>query len=126
MTLKEVIRRLSLKVCTDLWNDAEVTGGYCSDMLSDVLAWARKGDLWFTVHTHVNIVPAGLVAGVAGIVVTGGRRPEAGTLKKAKEEGIVILQTERSSFEIAGELYCLLKKQKSKETKVSLEEILSK
>lgn len=71
---------------------------------------AKEGDLWFTLHGHVNIVAAGAVAGVTGIVITGGRKPEAKTLVKAKEEGINVFGADESTFEIAGKLYELLKK----------------
>ena len=30
----------------------EVTGGYASDLMSDVLANAEAGDLWLTLQTH--------------------------------------------------------------------------
>ena len=36
--------------------DEEVTGGYASDLLSDVIAHSRKGNVWITIQTHPNIV----------------------------------------------------------------------
>jgi len=34
----------------------ECSGGYVSDLLSDVMANAKAGDLWVTLQTHQNIV----------------------------------------------------------------------
>lgn len=112
MILREVAEKLGLINCTGSINlDEEVTGGYCSDMLSDVMAKARKGNLWFTIHTHINIVAAALVVEVAGVVITGGREPEEKVLIRAKEEGVPIFCTEQSTFEVAGKLYLYLSNQ---------------
>jgi len=106
MLLGQVAEKLGLRDCTSIGNyNEEVTGGYCSDMLSDVMAKAKKNNLWFTIHTHINIVAAALVVEVAGVVITGGREPEEKTLLKAREESVPIFQTDLSTFEIAGKFY---------------------
>jgi predicted transcriptional regulator len=83
----------------------EVTGGYASDLLSDVIAHGRKGNLWLTIQTHPNIVAVATMKELAGIILTGGREPDLGTLQKAEEEGIPILVTQVFTFELAGRLY---------------------
>ena len=65
---------------------AEVTGGYASDLLSDVLAHSEEGNLWVTLQTHENIVAVASMKGLAGIVLVGGRQPEEDTVKGKKKE----------------------------------------
>jgi BioD-like phosphotransacetylase family protein len=85
--------------------NVEVTGGYASDLLSDVIAHTRKGNLWITLQTHPNIVAVATMKELAGIILTGGREPDPGTLQKAEEEGIPILVSPAFTFELAGRLY---------------------
>jgi predicted transcriptional regulator len=42
---------------------------------------------------------------LAGIILTGGREPDAETVQKAEEEGIPILVSPLFTFELAGRLY---------------------
>jgi len=85
--------------------DEEVTGGYVSDLLSDVIAHSRKGNVWMTIQTHPNIVAVATMKELAGIILTGGREPDPSTLQKAEEEGIPILVSSVFTFELAGRLY---------------------
>ncbi|HEX3031385.1 MAG TPA: DRTGG domain-containing protein [Bacillota bacterium] len=87
-----------------------VTGAYCSDLLSDVMAHAQKDDLWITIQTHQNIVAVASLLELAGIIITGGGSPDPETITKAVKENIPVLTSELSSFEVAGRLYCLLGK----------------
>jgi len=85
----------------------EVTGGYASDLLSDVIAHGRKGNIWITIQTHPNIVAVATMKELAGIILTGGREPDSDTLQKAEEEGIPILLSPLLTFELVGRLYQL-------------------
>lgn len=108
MNLREIVEQLQLEVKANedsLSN--EVTGGYASDLLSDVIANAQEGDLWVTLQTHQNTVAVASMKGLAGIVLVNGREPEADTLKKATEENIPLLISALPSFELIGRLYKL-------------------
>ncbi len=83
----------------------EVTGGYASDLLSDVIANSRKGNIWVTLQTHPNIVAVASMKELAGIILTGGREPDSDTLQKAEEEEIPILVSPLYAFELVGKLY---------------------
>ena len=87
--------------------DVEVTGGYASDLISDVLAHARPGDLWVTLQTHQNVVAAASLKELAGIALVGGREPQEDTLQKAEQEGIPIVVSRMTAFELVGRLYGL-------------------
>jgi len=83
----------------------EVTGGYASDLLSDVIAHSHKGNIWVTIQTHPNIVAVAIMKELAGIILAGGREPDSDTLKKAEEEEIPILVSPLFTFEVVGKLY---------------------
>ena len=106
MTISDLVNSLDLKV--DAGKDRlreEVTGGYASDLLSDVIAHSRKGNVWITIQTHPNIVAVATMKELSGIILTGGRQPEADTIQKAEQEGIPILASPLFTFELVGRLY---------------------
>ncbi|KPL24474.1 MAG: serine kinase [Phycisphaerae bacterium SM1_79] len=108
MKLTELTQKLNLDVRsakTDL--DREVTGGYASDLLSDVLGNAEEGDIWVTLQIHQNIVAVASMKDLAGIILVNGREPEQETIEKAEAENIVIMVTDLPTFEIVGKLYDL-------------------
>ena len=106
MTLQEVVERLGLKPVSALSGlSQECTGGYVSDLLSDVMAGAKAGDVWITLQIHQNIVAVATLKELAAIIIIGGRQPEKQTLAKAEEEKIPILLTELPAFEVVGRLY---------------------
>jgi len=86
----------------------DVRNGYTGDLLSDVLAGARPGDVWTTIQRHANIVAVAKVAGIAAVVVAGGARPSDEVLRKAEAEGVPILATPDSLFGITGRIHRLL------------------
>lgn len=81
-----------------------VLGGYASDLLSDVMAHGRKGDIWITLQTHPNIIAVAVLKEISAIVVINNRDPEPETIKKAEAERIPILTTTMSTFELCGRL----------------------
>lgn len=104
MNLKDIAEKLNLKVVSGEI-DREVSGGYSSDLLSDVIANAQKDNIWITLQIHINIVAVANLQELSGIILINGRQPEEATLKKAKQENIPIMLTELSTFEIVGKLY---------------------
>jgi len=109
MKLKEIIEKLQLKFLTSQENlDEEVTGGYTSDLLSDVIANSKQGNLWITLQTHQNIIAVAKLKDLAGIIIVNNREPDEDTLAKAKEENVSLLGSERMAYEVSGKLYELI------------------
>jgi len=105
MKLQRIAEELSLTVrAAENKLDAKVTGGYAADLLSCVMAKARKGNVWVTLQSHLNIVAVAALLQLAGIIVTEGMTPDAATLEKANEEGIPILTTSQTTFTVVGRL----------------------
>ncbi|MGZ3523861.1 MAG: DRTGG domain-containing protein [Thermodesulfobacteriota bacterium] len=106
MTISDLVKPFGLKIETGKDRlDEEVTGGYASDLLSDVIAHSRKGNVWITIQTHPNIVAVATMKELSGIILTGGRQPEAETIQRAAQEGIPILTSPLFTFELVGRLY---------------------
>ena len=80
--------------------DKEISGGYCGDLLSWVMAYAQKGNLWITVQTHVNIVAIAVLLELSCIIVPEDINVEEETIKKSIEEDIAILKSHLNSFDI--------------------------
>jgi hypothetical protein len=108
MKLTELIQKLNLSVRSAKGSlEREVTGGYASDLLSDVLANSKEGNLWITLQIHQNIVGVASMKDLAGIILVNSREPESETLEKAEAEKVPIMVTEMPTFELIGMLYSL-------------------
>jgi len=108
MKLADIVEELQLTVKTGAGLlDREVTGGYVSDLMSDVMANANEGVLWVTLQIHQNIVAVAVMKSLAGIVLINGREPEPATVQKAETEGIPILVSGMPAFELVGRLFAL-------------------
>ena len=109
MTLTEIADRIGLKVLAGTAGlGREATGGYAGDLLSDVMAHSQAGQVWITLQGHLNVVAVAVLRELSGIIITGGREPAADTLAKAEAEGLPLLQSELSAFELCGRLHRLL------------------
>ena len=108
MDLQELINSLSLEVRTpELDLHREVSGGYVSDLLSDVIGNASKGNIWVTLQVHLNIIAVASLKELAGIILVNSRNPDADTLKKANAENIPIMTSTLPTFEVVRRLYAL-------------------
>jgi len=112
MKLNEIIEKLKLQVLTAQDKlDTKVSYGYTSDLLSDVIANSKEGNLWITLQTHQNIIAVAKLKDLAGIIIVNNRKPEEETLKKAEEENVPLITTEETAFNISGKLYQLISTQ---------------
>jgi len=108
MKVREAVEKLGLKVKTAASAlDQEITSGYASDLLSDVMANTREGVIWVTLQTHQNIVAVASLKELSGIVIVNQRQPEQETVQKAEAEGVPLLLTDMPAFEVIGKLYQL-------------------
>src|SRR5512143_1449515 len=107
MTLQEIIEQLNLKVLTSTGDLATVTptSGYTSDLLSCVMAGAKHGSIWVTLQAHINIVAVAALLEMSAVIITEGAQPDQATLDKAQQEGIVLLSTDKFTYEVVGRLW---------------------
>ena len=85
--------------------EADLTGCYISDLLSDVLAHASHGMLWITIQTHRNVISCATTKDIGAVLFICGRKPDPGVVSEADAEGIVLLSTKLAAYEAAGKLW---------------------
>lgn len=108
MNLSELADRLPLKAFAAPGGLARpVAGGYVTDLLSDVIAHGRKDDVWVTLQVHPNIVAVAVLKELAAVVLVNGRQPAPETLDQAERQGVVLLGSPLSAFELVGRLHGL-------------------
>lgn len=111
MKVDELVGKLGLRVINRGGNyEREITGGYTSDLLSDVMGNVEEGMVWITLQAHRNIIAVASLKEVAAIMLINGAKLDEESLKQASAEGVTILSTDMSSFEASGRLYSLLYK----------------
>jgi len=112
MKISDVLPVLDLKLISGhngLSN--KITGGYVSDLLSDVMGHAKEGDIWITLQTHQNIIAVASLKEISAIIIVKGLLPDQDTIEKSNIESIPVLSTDLDTFNIAGRLFELLKKE---------------
>lgn len=108
ITVAQVAESLGAQVVVKGDMDKVVKGCYISDLLSDVMAKSREGELWITLQIHPNIVAVSVIKGLSAILLTNNRQPEEETAKRAEKERMTILVYPGTTFEAAGKIYNLL------------------
>ena len=105
MTVQEVLELLEAKDRTpDTDKNTEVSCGYTCDLLSWVMAHGAAGMAWVTVQTHMNVIAVASLMEMAAVIIPEGIEMEAPSLEKAKDEGITVLQTGLTAYEICARL----------------------
>ena len=110
MRLDDIARELKLVELVppnEVEREAEVTRGYASDLLSDVLAHAPAGGVLVTLQVHLNVIAVAGHAELAAVVFAGGRTPDDEVVAKAAEEGLALSRAADDTFEVVGRLYGL-------------------
>jgi hypothetical protein len=107
MSLQQIIEQLELTVLTEPRDFVSIqpAGGYTSDLLSCVMAGAKGNYLWITLQAHLNIVAVAALLEVAAIIITENAQPDPATIAKANEQGVVLLSTPKTTYEIDGRLW---------------------
>jgi hypothetical protein len=110
MTVQDLCASLDLAV---LSGDAEalsrpVEGGYCGDLLSWVMGRAPQNGAWITIMGNVNVAAVAELADISCVILTEGVTPDAPLLERAQTDNIALLQSEKPSFDLAGEIYKML------------------
>ena len=108
MTVKEIIEKLDLQVLNEANLDAEVSGAYASDLLSDVMGNARSGQVWITMQTHKNVTAIASLKDIPAVILVRGGQPDPDMLEHAQDEDICILVSQDATYQVCGKLYALI------------------
>ncbi|MBA4408774.1 MAG: serine kinase [Bacteroidota bacterium] len=109
MKVSELVEKLGLTVYSGRKGlDREITGGYVSDLLSDVMGNAREGEVWITLQVHQNVMAIASLKDLVAVVLVNNLEPPESTVRHSNEENIPLLGANFSTFEIAGKIYQIL------------------
>ena len=108
MDVKTLKEKLDLKLLCGDDLERPVTGCYCGDLLSWVMSRAQENDVWLTVMGNINSVGVAVLADVACIILTENAALDADALKRAEQNGVIILQTEKNSYQMAAAISKLI------------------
>lgn len=104
MRVKDLETTLSLKPLNEVY-DKEIDGAFISDMLSDVMAGAKAGNVWVTVQTHKNTVAAANLVDVSAVIVVRGKKVPEDTIQMADRAKMTLFVTDLDTYQIAVKLY---------------------
>lgn len=89
--------------------DTNISDGYTSDMLSDVMANAPENSTLVTIQNHINTIAVSTLVGIKIIVVCHGRNIPDDMKQVAEKEGVGIITSRLSQFQAS----CAIGKQLS-------------
>lgn len=108
MRLHALAEALELKELTPVTDgEADITHGYASDLLSDVLAHAPEGGVLVTLQVHLNVIAVASHAGLKAVIFSCGRMPDDDIIERAAGEGLSLFSAKADTFELVGRLYGL-------------------
>jgi len=107
MSLPEIIEYIGGKLLTkprDL-SAIDVNSVYAGDLLSDVMASAGDCQVWVTIMQHQNSIAVASLLEIEAIIFAKDKKPEQSVIDKANQEGVVLISSPLTSFDISGKLY---------------------
>jgi len=102
--VKDLETTLNLKPLNEVY-DKDIDGAFISDMLSDVMAGAKAGNVWVTVQTHKNTVAAANLVDVSAVIVVRGKKVPEDTIQMADRAKMTLFTTDLDTFQVAVKLY---------------------
>ena len=82
--------------------DAEISGCFAADLMSDVLAFAHEGSLLVTGLATEQTIRTAAVKHLMAVVVVEGKKVGSDMLETAREETVSVFQTPLSKYEACG------------------------
>lgn len=106
MNLTQIKKLLN---CKNLTNenllDREIRYCFASDLMSDVLRFARTNCLLLTGITNIQVIQVAEILDLLGIIFVRGKLPESDVILLAEEKKLPLLATENLLFDTCGKLY---------------------
>ena len=103
MKFGEIAERLGGTIVVEN-NEGEITSAYTSDLLSDVMGHCGDESVLITIQNHLNAIAVCTLAGIEGIVLCHDRQPPEDMVEASRREGIGIMTTSLSQFEVSVKL----------------------
>jgi hypothetical protein len=98
MNVKDLAVALGAKILQPVGENEEVTAGYTSDLLSDVMANAKEGCALITIQAHLNTVAVASLVGASVILICNDHPIPSDMIAAAEKEGVAVIQTDKNQF----------------------------
>ena len=106
MRLNEIIELLAAEVIVNKDDTDVIAETACaSDLMSDVLSFAKPGGILLTGLTTIQVIYTAELAELKAICFVRGKRPPKDTVRLAESKGVVLLRTNLPMFESCGRLH---------------------
>ncbi|HWP69416.1 MAG TPA: hypothetical protein VN437_08940 [Rectinemataceae bacterium] len=105
MRIRDLAGIVDAEIIQGVYEDAEVSGGYTSDLLSDVMAHAKAREALITIQAHRNTIAVAGLVGASAIILCNGRPVPEDMIEAARDEGIALLRTDFNQYEVSGRLW---------------------
>ena len=93
------LEKLGFTCLQDRYDDANLTGGYTSDLLSDVMANLQDGQVLITIQAHKNTIAVASLADAPAVVFCHGRQAAPDVIEAAAKEGIALFSSSGNQFD---------------------------
>ena len=104
MTVNDILSVIDGRiVCGD--GEREINGVYVGDLLSRAMSHVSADCLWVTIMSNVNVVAVATLTEPAAILLAEDVSLQSDALDGAKENGITVISTPLSAYEICVKLY---------------------
>lgn len=111
MKVQDIPQSIDCETYTPGQSESQISGGYTSDLLSDVMANAEAGNALITIQAHKNTVAVANLVGLPAIILCNGRSAPADMLDTAKQQEIAVFSTKLNQFETSHLLAQALEKE---------------
>ena len=106
MKMKEILTLLGGRLlCGAPQDDHEFTSAFASDMMSDVLAYAKDQPVLLTGLNNPQAVRTALMLDMRCVIFVRGKDPAEAVVDLARQSGIALLATPLTMYEAGGRLY---------------------
>lgn len=106
MTIQDMVKVLSARVlCGENRLDRTVHSAFCSDLMSDVLAFVNEKTVLITGIINPQVIRTAEMLDIRCLIFVRGKVPGDMVLEQAKDLGITVLTTGDSAFTTCGKLY---------------------
>ena len=103
------LSELGFSCLQDQFKDVDLTGGYTSDLLSDVMSNLKEGQALITIQAHKNTIAVAALSGAVAVVFCHGRSVADDVVEAAATEGIALFTTPDNQFEATVKMSCALR-----------------
>lgn len=107
MNLEDICSLLQATLLTTNHNLKRVVhSAFSSDMMSDVLAFAKDDSILITGLCNPQVMRTAEMMDLAGVIFIRGKWPDETMLRLAEDMGLCVMVTELPMFHTCGKLFC--------------------